>query len=69
MPFFGKEKTLTELQETDERLETEVSVAKKRAMLRELEARAGAGSWKMFSDDGTKRGVNISRVWQWLKSH
>jgi len=74
MPFnpFKRERTLTELQEDDERLTSELSVARKRAMLRELEARQGRGSWKMYSDDGTKRGIPQSgwqRIWSWLKTH
>ena len=58
-----------ELEEEDERLDTEVSIAKKRAMLRELDARAGVGSWKTFSSDGTKKGIDFKRVWHWLKTH
>lgn len=69
MPVFKRERTLTELQEDDERLDTEVSVARKRALLRMLNARAGEGSWKSFSNDGTKRGISWDRVWAWLKSH
>jgi hypothetical protein len=69
MPLFQREKTLSELQEQDDRLDTELSIAKKRSMIKELEAKAGAGGWKMFSNDGTKRGISWGRVWDWLKKH
>lgn len=69
MSIFRQPKTLAESQEEDERLTTEVSIARKRAMIRELERREGKGSWKMFSDNNKKSGINFSRVWAWLKTH
>lgn len=72
MPLFKREKTLTELQEEDDRLTSELSVTRKRALIKELEDRAGQGSWKIYSDDGTQRGIPPSgwrRIWSWLRTH
>ena len=69
MPLFKRERTLTEIQDEDERLEAEIPVAKKRALLAQLTARAGKGSWKPFSSNGTLGGVDWKRVWIWLKTH
>ena len=67
MGLFKQEQSLSELQERDERLETEVSIAKQEAMIRELKRRGQ--DWKQFSDNGKKSGINMGRVWQWFKSH
>ena len=69
MPFFKREKTLTEVQDEDDRLDTDVSIARKRALLAQLNARAGKGSWKMFSNNNKKSGISWSRVWAWLRTH
>lgn len=69
MSVFGGKKSLTQLQEDDDRLTTEVSIAKKRALIRRLEVVGGQGSWKMFSSDGTKKGISFDRVKNWLKTH
>ena len=45
------------------------SLAKKKALIKELEARGGKDKWKEMSDDGTKKGLNFSRIIAWLKSH
>lgn len=68
MALFGK-KSLSDLQEEDDRLTTELSVARKRALIRRLEEVGGQGSWRMFSGDGTKRGVDFSAVKRWLREH
>lgn len=68
MPLFGK-KSLTQLQEDDDRLTTELSIARKRALIRRLDEVGGQGAWKMFSSDGTKRGVNFDAVKKWLREH
>lgn len=69
MSLFKREKTLTEMQDEDDRLESEVSVARKRALLAQLNARAGKGSWKMFSSNNKKSGISWGRVWAWLRTH
>lgn len=66
---FGGEKTLTELEESDDRLDTEVSIAKKRAMIKQLDERGGQGSWRAFSSNGRKSGISWSSVWAWLRKH
>jgi hypothetical protein len=70
LPSFLKSKPpLEELQRRDEYAEVELSLAKKKALIRELEARGGKDKWKEMSDDGTKKGINFSRILGWLKSH
>ena len=69
MGFFAQKKSLEELQEEDEGLTTDVSIAKKRALIRELEAREGTGSWKMFSENGKRSGVDFRKIWAWLRAH
>lgn len=66
---FGGEKSLTELEEADDRLDTELSIAKKRAMIRQLEERGGQGSWRAFSSNGKKSGLDFGAIWRWLKTH
>jgi len=62
-------KTLSELQEEDERLDTEVSVTRKRAMIKAIEAKMGKGSWRLFSDNGKLSGLNWTRIKNWLKTN
>lgn len=66
---FESPKTLTELEEKDDRLDTEVSIAQKKAMIKRLEERGGQGSWKAFSSNGRKSGISWSSVWAWLRKH
>ncbi len=68
MSLFKRHKTLADLEEEEEQLDTEISVAKKRAMLREVDSRMGKGGWRKFSDNGKKSGINWARVWAWLRS-
>jgi hypothetical protein len=70
LPSFLKSKpSLEELQRRDEYAEVELSLAKKKALIKELEARSYQGKWKEMSDDGTKKGINFSKILAWLKSH
>lgn len=69
MGFLRGQKSLAELQEEDEQLSTEVSIAKKRAMIRELKQKYGSGYVRAFSDNGKRSGLNWSRAWAWLKTH
>jgi len=62
------DKTLSELQEEDEKLDTELSVARKRAMLKAIDAKMGQkGSWRLFSDNGKLSGINWTRIKNRLK--
>ncbi len=65
-PFVQK-KSLDELKEEDERLEAEVSVAKKRAILKELKNRGQ--DWRHLSDNGKQDRSFWTRAVQWLKTH
>jgi hypothetical protein len=70
LPSFLKSKPpLEELQRRDEYAEVELSLAKKKALIRELEARGGKDKWKEMSDDGKKSGINFSRIASWLRTH
>jgi hypothetical protein len=70
LPSFLKSKpSLEELQRRDEYAEVELSLAKKKALIKELEARSYQGKWKEMSDDGTKKGISFQKVIAWLKSH
>lgn len=61
-------KSLADLQEEDEMLESEISVARKRAMLKELDRRGGRGFWRKFSDNEKLSGMNWRRALNWLRS-
>ena len=64
---FKKQKTLSELLEEDERLEAELSIAKKQTLIEELHARGMR--WQNFSADGTKKGISWDKIKAWIKSH
>jgi hypothetical protein len=68
-PLFGRTKSLTELEEDDDRLDTELSIAQKRAAIRRLEEQSGQGSWKAFSSNGKKGGIDWGAVGRWLRTH
>ena len=68
--MFKRRKSLDELQDEDEQLDAELSVAQKKATLRELNQRTGqTQSWKLFSDNGRQSGINFNRIVAWLKVH
>ena len=67
--MFKRPQSLAELQEEDERLDTELSVAQKKAVIKQLDDKMGKGSWKIFSDNGKMSGLNWHRVLNWLKSN
>jgi len=69
MGLFEHRRSLEEMQEEDEQLTSEVSIAKKRALIRELKLKYGSGYAKAFSDNGKASGMNFGRIVQWLKSH
>jgi hypothetical protein len=64
---FQRQKSLAELQEEDELKSAELSIARKEALIIELKARGN--KWQNFSADGTKKGVNFSKIKAWIKSH
>ena len=61
--------TLADLQEEDERLETEISVARKRLIIKEIDNRGGKGFWRKFSNNNKKSGMDWHRAWNWLRSN
>ncbi len=64
---FKSKPTLSELQEEDDRLTTELSVARKKALKAELEARGK--NIKDFSSNGKSSGISWRGVLNWLKTH
>ena len=69
MNLFKRQKTLAEIQEEDELAAANLSLTKKRAMIYRLERQMGKGSWRNFSDNGKRSGVNFGRVRAWLREH
>ncbi len=67
MPIFGREKSLSELEEEREVEEAKVSLLRQRLMKKELEQKMGKGSLNFFK---SKDGVPVwKRVESWLKTH
>jgi hypothetical protein len=66
---FKSKPSLEELQRRNEYTEVELSLAKKKALIKELEAKSYQGKWKEMSDDGTKKGISFQKVITWLKQH
>ena len=62
MGFKKKDMTLDEAEQVSESLDMELTIAKKRAMLKELERRKGKGAWKAHSKTGFKSGINWNSV-------
>ncbi len=62
---FKPKPSLAELQEEDEYLSTEVSIAEKRAMIKELHNRGMKP--KDFSSNGKASGISWTRIKNWLK--
>ena len=66
---FKPKPSIEELRKRNEYKDEELSLAKKDAMMRELKQKGGKEKWKEMSDDGTKKGINWSRIIAWLKTH
>lgn len=69
MVFGKRERSLSEMEEQEERLDAEISVMRKQQVLKELKQKGGTGLWRHFSTDGTKAGINFRAVINWLKTH
>jgi hypothetical protein len=59
------EPTLEELQEREERVSVQMSIAEKEAAIEKLHAQGK--HWKEFSADGTKRGINWDKIKAFLR--
>jgi hypothetical protein len=64
---FKQQKSLAELQEEDEIKSTELSIARKEALIAELKARGN--KWQNFSEDGTRKKISWGRMKAWIKAH
>jgi len=62
---FKSEPSLEELQEREERVTTQLSIAQKEALIKQVEAQGR--KWEHFSEDGTKSGINYSKIMAFLR--
>ena len=63
---FKEEETLEQLQEREERVTLQYSIAQKEAMIKQVEARGR--QWQQFSDNGKKSGISFEKIRAFLKS-
>jgi len=59
---FGSNKTLDELENEQEEMDAKLNLEQKKAKLKQIEKRYGKGGWKMFSNSGTKSGIDWDKV-------
>jgi PAB1-binding protein PBP1 len=62
---FKTEPTLEELQEREERVTINLSIAQKEAMIKKLEMQGK--QWQQFSTNGKRSGVDFSKIRAWLR--
>lgn len=62
---FKQEPTLAELQERDERVSLELSIAQKQALIKQVEAKGK--QWQQFSNNGKKSGLDFNKIRAWLR--
>ncbi len=66
---FKTKPSLSELEEETEYLKSKRELLEERATIRQLEERLGKGSWRTFSSNGKRSGLNFESVRNWLKTH
>lgn len=65
-----KHKTLEELEEEEGQLDAEISVARKRTILKAVDRKVGQkGGWRLFSSNGKMSGFSLSRAINWLRNN
>jgi len=64
---FKQESTLAELQEREERMTLQLSIAQKESMIKQLEAKGK--QWQQFSSNGKKSGISWERMKAWLRGN
>ena len=62
---FATEPTLEDLQEREERINLQLSISQKEALIKKVEAEGRR--WEQFSTDGTKRGIDYQKIMSWLR--
>jgi hypothetical protein len=67
MPILPQ-KSLADLEEEEEYTKQRRRVLEEKVAIRELEQRMGKGSWRHFSMNGKKSGLNVSSIINWLKN-
>jgi hypothetical protein len=64
---FKTEESLEQLQEREERVTLQLSIAQKEAMIKQLEAKGK--QWQHFSTNGKKSGISFEKVRAWLRGN
>lgn len=64
---FKQEPTLAELQEKEERVSLQLSIAQKEALIKKVEMQGK--QWQQFSSNGKKSGVNFDKIRAWLRGN
>jgi hypothetical protein len=64
---FKTEPTLEQLQDKEERLSIQVSIAEKESMIKKLEAQNKR--WQEFSNNGKKSGINFDKIRAFLRGN
>lgn len=62
---FKEEESLEDLQQREEVVTTQLSIAEKETLIKKVEAEGK--KWEMFSEDGTKKGINYQRILAFLR--
>jgi PAB1-binding protein PBP1 len=62
---FQQEPTIEELQEREERVQLQLSIAQKEALIKQVEAKGK--QWQQFSANGKKSGINFDKIKAWLR--
>ena len=69
MGILTPRKSLEELEEEIEYSKTKRDLLQEQAAIKEIEQKMGKGSWKMFSNNGQRSGLSLSKMLNWLRSH
>ncbi len=69
MGLLKPDKSLSEMEEEIEYTKTKRQLLEEQAAIKQLEEKMGKGSWKIFSSNGKKSGLDTSRIVAWLKAH
>ena len=64
---FKHEPTLEELQDREERVSLQLSIAQKEALIKKVEAEGR--KWQQFSTNGKKSGIDFNKIRAWLRGN
>jgi monomeric isocitrate dehydrogenase len=63
--FLQRKKSMEELEEENEYMDVQLSIAQKKAAIRQLQAKGGQIS--DFKEKG--KGINFKKIIEWIKTH